>query len=112
MGTAHVPSRFECGAMSYSHQMEKTGGILLECHAEGVFGSVGDGGVSVGYVDGDEFSVRGAFQLRAEFFTVDGLAAFGDFLGRRSSSNSLLGHLRCTFGRHHTTSASPALHGR
>src|SRR6266852_4433010 len=102
-GTSHVPTSLKRGSMSYSHQMEKLRGILFERQSDGVFAGIGYRGVSVGYVDRDEFSVRSFFQLRTIFFTIDRLAAFRDVLARRSRTNKLCRHSVLPFHRNHTT---------
>src|SRR5713101_1616679 len=102
-GTAHVPTTLERGFMSYSHQMEKTRGILFKRQSDGFFARIGYRGICVVYVDRDEFSVRSFFQLRTIFFTIDRLAAFRDVLARRSRTNKLIRHSVLPFHRNHTT---------
>jgi len=40
-GTAHVPTCFEGGFVSYTYQMEEAGGVLFEREAEGLFAGIG-----------------------------------------------------------------------
>src|SRR6266550_7030205 len=84
--------RLERGFMPHSQEMERARGIRFERQADCIFAGVGQGAVAVGYVDGDEFSVRSFFLLRTVFFTVGRLTARHDVLARRSCGNKFFRH--------------------